>query len=148
MKNNLDLARVFMVVLALVTIGRFALGVRGVPYETGTHLLSIVVVTMLSSLYHGAFARRFRGYSLLQSAGLGLTLGLIAQVVILLATAASYAFDIPSYFNDPRALNVPAPIGFGDAMLRRLAGLVANSLFNGIVGGLGWALGGLLPQSK
>ena len=36
-------------------------------------------------------------------------------------------------------------IGFGAAMGFRAGGLVVNTILNGIMGALGYALGGLLP---
>ena len=41
-------------------------------------------------------------------------MALVSQLVILLSTAVSYGFDIPSYFSEPMALNRQTdPIGFG-----------------------------------
>jgi len=36
-------------------------------------------------------------------------------------------------------------MGFGAAMVARVGGLVVNTIVNGILGAVGWALGGLLP---
>jgi len=147
MAEHLRVARLFMLLLAIFALGRWLQGtVAHVPYERGHQVFSIVTLTMLSSVYYGAFCRRWRGYRLAQAAVLGLLLGLMSQVVIFAATFVSYALDVDSYFRAPRALNVEAPIGMADAMLRRAGGLVANSITSGIAGALGWAMGGLLPQ--
>ena len=150
MAENLRLARLYVVMLAIVTLGRWGLGFYDVPYEKGTGKLSIVTLTIFASLFYGAFTRRWLGYRILQVVGLTMTLGLLGQVVILLSTAASYALGIDSYFNHPTALDQldqKAAVGFAQAMWIRAAGLVANTLLNGIAGALGWVMGVALPSS-
>lgn len=146
MRQYLRLTGPFLVMLAFVTAGRLYKSFKGVPYAEGTHIFSIVVLTIASALYYGAFVRRWRGFTVLQAALMGVTLAVCAQLVIMAATAGSYAFGVETYFNFPRALGAEAPVGFGEAMLGRVAGLVFNSLFSGILAGVGWALGGLLPE--
>lgn len=148
MPEYLRVARLYFLLLAIFTVGRWMQGVAGTPYERGHQVFSIVILTMLSSLYYGAFCRRWRGYRLAQAAVLGLLLGLTSQVVIFAATVLSYALGVETYFRAPRALNVDAPIGLGPAVVARLGGLVANSVFTSIAGALGWAMGGLLPDDK
>jgi hypothetical protein len=146
MSEYLRLARLYFVLLAIFTIGRWIMGVKGVPYERGHHVFSIVIMTILSCLYYAAFARRWRGYKLFPAVGLAVTLGLISQIVIFAATALSYALGMDTYFTHPTALNVETPLSPGAAMVVRLQGLLGNSISSGIVGSLGWALGGLLPE--
>ncbi len=148
MAENLRLARLYLVILAIVAGGRWAMSLFGVPYERVTDKVSIVIVTLFSSLFYAAFCRRWRGFRILPAVGLALNFGVISQLVILLSTVVSYLFGIQSYFNHPAALNQPAPVPFGPALGIRLGGLVANTLTNGIAGALGWAMGGLLPVSK
>ncbi|HEX9710806.1 MAG TPA: hypothetical protein VGB42_12680 [Candidatus Thermoplasmatota archaeon] len=147
MSENLKLARLYLLILAIVTVGRWALGFRGVPYERGTSVFSIVIMTLFASIFYAAFTRRWLDYRVLQAVGLTVSLGLVSQLVILLSTAASYALGIDSYFNHPVALNQPGPVGFGEAMAIRGGGLVVNTILNGIAGALGWAMGAALPQS-
>lgn len=144
------LARPYFVMLAIVTVGRWLMGTAfGVPYEQGTSILSIVTLTLFASIFSAAFTRRWLGYRLPQAAGFAMYMALVSQVVILLSTAVSYGFNIPSYFSEPMALNRQTdPIGFAAAMGFRAGGLVVNTLLNGIVGALGWALGGLLPPRE
>lgn len=142
----LRLARLYFVALAIFTVGRWLMGVKAVPYEKGHHVFSIVILTALSCFYYAAFARRWRGYKLFPAVGLAMTLGLASQVVILLATALSYALGIDTYFTHPTALNVQEALPAGQAIARRAMGLVGNTISSGIIGGLGWALGGLLPE--
>ena len=146
MSEYLRLARLYMLLLAIYTLGRSLQGVAGTPYERGHQVFSIVTLTILSSVLYGAFCRRWQGFRLWQALLMGLLFGLMSQVVIFAATVLSYALGIQTYFNYPRALNVPAPIGLGEAVLRRLAGLVANSITVSIAGALGWAMGALLPE--
>lgn len=143
------LARPFFVMLAMVTVGRWLMGtVFPVPYERGTAVFSIVTLTIMASLFSAVYSRRWLGWRISRAAGYGMFLALVAQVVILLSTAASYLLGVSSYFVNPTALNRPAAVGFGTAMGIRVGGLVANTLLNGIAGSLGWALGGLLPGQE
>jgi hypothetical protein len=89
MAENLRLARLYLVMLAIVTVGRWGLGFYEVPYEKGTDKLSIVMLTLFASLFYGAFIRRWLGYRILRVVGLTMTLALLGQLVILLSTAAS-----------------------------------------------------------
>jgi hypothetical protein len=146
MDKNLRLARLFFVLLLIVTAGRWILGFRHVPYAEGTDKFSIVTLTIFGAIFYGAFVRRWQGYTLVQAALLGALLGFSAQVLVFLSTAITYGLGIDTYFSFPRALNVDAPIGFADAMLRRVGGMFFNTLSGGIVGAIGWAFGGLLPE--
>jgi len=145
MKDNLRQARLYFALLGLFALGRWAMGFAGVDYARGHHVFSIVILTLMSCVYYPAFLRRQRGDGVMQGLAIGLLFGLASQVVILLSTVLSYAAHLDTYFTNPRALNVEAPIGFAAALGRRLLGLVANSFSCAVVGALGWALGGLLP---
>jgi hypothetical protein len=144
------LARPYFVMLAIVTVGRWMMGsVFAVPYDRGTNVLSIVTLTLFASIFSAAFTRRWLGWRMPKAAGFAMFIALVSQVVILLSTAVSYGFDIPSYFREPMALNRQTdPIGFAPAMGYRIGGLVVNTIVNGIAGALGWALGGLLPARE
>jgi len=148
MSENLRLARLYFLLLAVVTLGRWALSLQGVPYEKGTDKLSIVILTVYSAIFYGAFCRRWKGFRLGRAVVVGMTLGLVAQLVILLSTILSYALGLETYFNFPRALNSPAMVPMATAILTRLGGLVVNVILSGIAGALGWAMGALLPESR
>jgi hypothetical protein len=147
MKHDLRLARPYLVLLAIMAVARFAVGnVRGIPYAQGTDKVSIVILTLIASILYAAFARGFLGYRIWPAARLAMVLGLASQVVIVLATVASYAAGAETYFNHPIALNQPQAVGLGPALGIRLGGLVVNTLANGIAGMIGWALGALFPE--
>jgi hypothetical protein len=147
MKEILRFARLYFVLLAIVTAGRWCMGFLGVPYDQGHHYFSLVILTVFSCIYYGAFARRWKGFSVARVMLLGVILGVATQLVILLSTLASYAFGVDSYFVAPRALNATAPLSLSEAVANRLNGLVANTFSSVVVAALGWALGGLLPGS-
>ena len=146
MAETLRVARLFFVLLALVTTGRWLMGTFGVPYEKGHHIFSIVILTTYACLFYGAFSRRWLDYRLVQAAVLGVVMGLTAQVVIFALTVLSYSLGLDTYFNHPTALNSPEALPFGRALVVRFSGLVGNSIGAGVVAALGWALGGLLPK--
>lgn len=148
MKKDLGLARLFLVLLAIVTAGRWGQSLRGVAYDFGNPVFSIVTLTILSAVFYGAFTRRWAGHGVLRAMRLGAFIGLTAQIVIFASTAISYALGIESYFNHPRALNVDAPIPMADAMARRAAGLVVGVANTAVAAALGWVLGALLPPRE
>jgi hypothetical protein len=147
MAATLRVARLFFVLLVLVATGRWLMGTFGVPYERGHHVFSIVILTVFSCLFYGAFTRRWLDYRLIQAVLLGVVMGLAGQILILALTAVSYALGLETYFNHPTALNSPEALSFGKAMGVRVSGLIGNSVGSGIAAALGWALGGLLPRS-
>ena len=59
MSDKLKIARLFWVLLVIVTLARWAMSLRHVPYDRGT-AVSIVTTTLLSTVIFAAFARRWR----------------------------------------------------------------------------------------
>ena len=147
MREYLRLSRPFLVLLLLFAVGRWVVGARGVPYDKGHHIFSLVTLTWMAAAFYGAFTRKWRGFTVGRAVLLGATLGLLAQLVIVQATVLSYGLGLETYFNHPTALNVTERIPFGEAFGRRLGGLVVNTLISGILGALGWFLGGILPDA-
>ena len=147
LREYFRLARPFLVLLALFAVGRWMMGLGGVPYTKGHHVFSLVTLTVLGCVFYAAFVRRWLGYPIMRAVGLGMTLGFCAQVVIFLLTAVSYLLGMNTYFNHPTALNAEGPVAFGPAMGARVGGLVANTLFAGIAAALGWFFGGALPDT-
>ena len=114
MNEYLRVARLYMIVLAIFTVGRLLTGTRGVPYEKGHHVFSLVTMTLLAAAFYGAFCRKWRGYGVSQAMALGAVLGLLSQVVILLATVISYALHADTVLR-----RTPAPSTWRtDAVLR------------------------------
>jgi len=148
LRENLRLARPFLALLAIFAIGRWTMGVRDVPYVRGHHVFSLLTLTVLGVVFYGAFARRWLGYTAGRAAVLGMTLSFCTQLVIVILTGLSYGLGLDTYFNHPTALNSEVALAAGPAMLRRLGGLVGNTLFAGIAGALGWLLGGVLPDDR
>ncbi len=148
MAQTLSLARLYFVLLAIFAVGRWLMGTSGVPYERGTAVFSLVVLTLLASIFYGAFGRRYLGLRVAQAIVLAATLALATQAVIIGATLLSYALGLETYFNHPRALGAPGSVPLAQALGVRLGGAVANTLFAVIAGALGWALGGLLPEKR
>jgi hypothetical protein len=141
------LARPYFVMLAIVTLGRWAQGtVYRVPYEQGTHVFSIVTLTLFASLFSAVYLRSCLGWRLSRAVGFAVFFAVVSQLVILASTAAAYMTGVTSYFNHPTALNRSEPVGLGQALGIRVFGLVVNAFLNGIAGALGWALGALLPR--
>ena len=148
MKEYLRLARLYMIVLAIFTVGRLATGFRGVPYEKGHAIFSLVTMSILSCAFYGAFTRKWLGYSVTRAMGLGATIGLLGQIVILTMTVLSYALHVDTYFVNARALagaNATEHLSFGAALGSRIGGLVVNCVMNSIAGAIGWVMGAVLP---
>jgi hypothetical protein len=147
LRENLRFGRLFLLLLVVFTIGRWTLGLKDVPYEKGSPIFSLLILTILSSLYYAAFARRFKGYGMLQAVTLAMTFAFVTQLVIWFSTLASYLAGVDSYFNHPLALNAQARLELPQAMRARSFGLVFNTLVMGsITGALGWAMGAVLPE--
>jgi hypothetical protein len=144
--DTLKVARFYLVLLALFTIGRWAQSLFHVDYAKAHHVFSIVTLTLLSSAFFAAFCRKWRGYTLLQAVMLGMMLGLMAQIVIFASTVLSYALGMHTFFNHPTALNVEADLPMNEALVRRAAGLLAGPISNGIAALLGWLMGAALPD--
>ncbi len=149
MSQYFRLSRFYLVLLALFTAGRWYAGsVAHVPYEKVTDKLSIVILSLMSSLFYGAFCRRWRGFRVSQALLMGGVIGLSGQIVIFASTVAAYLLGIDSYFNNPIALNSAVAVTLGEAIVRRSITLVANTVLNSVAGSLGWAIGGVLPDSR
>jgi len=147
MAENLRIARLYLVLLAIFATARFAQGAMGVDYTKAHHVFSIFILTVMASVFYAAFGRRWRGFRLLQAVALGAAFGLVAQVVIFLATVLSYAVGLQTFFNHPTALNQEAAVPLGRAIAIRAPALVIFPILNAIAGAIGWALGGLLPET-
>ncbi len=140
--------RFYFVLLAVFTIGRWAMGFAGVPYEKGHHVFSLVILALIASAHHAAFARGWLGWRFGRVLMLGLAVGLVTQLVILVSTVVAYLAGIDSYFNNPTALNVQEALPFGAAMIVRIQGLIGNSITAIIAAALGYLMGAVLPRRE
>ena len=153
MREYLRVTRPYMVLLAVFTVGRLVLGFRGVPYERGHFIFSIVILSLVSSIFYGGFCRKWRGYTVAQALAVGGTIGLVSQLVIVVGTVLSYALHVPTYFVDPRAIRgLTTPdleaVSFGAAMLARIGGLVINTATHSVAAAVGWVMGATLPDAR
>jgi hypothetical protein len=142
-------ARLYMIVLAIFTVGRLATGWLHVPYSRGHHVFSLVTLTLMAAAFYGAFCRKWRGYTVTEAMGVGLTIGILGQIVILLATLGSFALHADTYFVNPRAVtgsDMAGPVSFGQALGSRLGGAVINAIITAISAALGWVMGAVLPE--
>lgn len=159
--------------LLLVTIWatvRFILGVAGVPYvPRGNAMFSVYSVMLLSSIYFGALSNKVGGFKWSGTFLTGATIGVYAQILILLATVISIAGGLNTYFVhwdsmnvDPASLTPPVEMAeallhpeqvamppMSQALVGRLLGIVINGIMAGVFAVIGRLLSGLAPgQSK
>ncbi len=147
MSENLKLLRFYFWMLAAFTIGRWGLSLGGADYTKTREVFSLVILALIASAHHAAFARAYAGYNLKRAAALGATIGLVTQLVIFLSTALSYMLGLETFFNSPLAIARSAePIAFGAAMGQRAVGLIINTILNTIAAAIGYAMGGALPK--
>ena len=147
MNENLKLLRFYFWILGVFTIGRWGLSIGGADYAKTHQVFSLVILSLIASAHHAAFARAFAGYNLKKAAGLGATIGVITQLVIFVSTGLSYMLGLETFFNAPVAIaGSTDPIAFGSAMAQRAVGLVINTILNTIAAMIGYAMGGALPK--
>jgi hypothetical protein len=146
--ENLQAIRFYLVLLLIFTIGRWSLGLAGVPYDAAHQVFSLVILTITSSLYYGLLTRGFLGGGIKRALALGAMLAIASQLVILVSTALSYMLGMDTYFNYPRALNVTEAVPFGAAMLIRIQGLVVNTILNVIAAAIGYGIAKVGPSAR
>jgi hypothetical protein len=146
----LRFVRLPLLLLLVFTVARFLLGANGVPYAPrGNAMFSIVGLTLVSSIYFGALAKRSGGFGWGGTALVGLSIGLWAQILIFAATWLSYAAGIEtSYFRHWDALNVPegTVVPMAAALQTRAGGLVVGPILGIVAAVIGRALSALAPE--
>ena len=146
----LRFVRLPLLLLAIFAIGRFMLGVNGVPYAPrGNAMFSVFGVTLISSFYFGALSKRLGGFGWGGTVLVGYSIGMWGQILIFLATWVSYAAGIEaSYFRHWDALNVPEGtiVPLGSAMMARVGGLVIGPIIAIVPAIVGRACAALAPE--
>lgn len=149
MSEKIALIRFPALLLVLFFVGKLVVGALGGSYELGNRLFAMVPLTIHMCLAWGAVSRAYQGYRFGQTLQVGILIALVAQILILFATAASYLLDVETHFSNPIAIvGEERLVPFGEAMGARLAGLVVNSIIGAIAAAIGWALGRLIPVSE
>jgi len=146
----LRFVRLPFLLLVIFAIGRFMLGVNGVPYAPrGNAMFSILGASLISSFYFGALSKRLGGFGWGGTVLTGYSIGLFGQILIFIATWLSYAMGIEtSYFRHWDALNVPAGtvVPMATAMMTRVGGLVVGPIIALVVAVVGRACAALAPE--
>lgn len=143
--------RLPLLLLLLFTIGRFILGLAGVPYfPRGTAIFSIVVLSLISGLYFGALSGKVGGFGWGGALLAGAVIGLGGQILIFVATLISYLGDFNTYFRHWDALNVPegTVVPMAQAMRARAGGLVVGPLLVVVAATVGRCLSALAPETR
>jgi hypothetical protein len=141
--------RLPLFLLTVFAIARFSLGLAGVPYAPrGNAMFSLVVLTLVSSIYFGAMSGGVGGLNWRGTFLVGLFIGLFAQILVFVATYISYAAHLNTYFVHWDALNVPegTAVSLSRAMMARFGGLIFNSITAAIAALIGRVLGFLAPK--
>jgi hypothetical protein len=144
--------RLPLLLITIYAVGRFMLGMKGVPYAPrGNAMFSILGATLISCFYFGALSRRVGRFSWPGTLLVGYSIGLFGQILIFTATWLSYAMNIEaSYFRHWDALNVPEGtiVPMAQAMKARVGGLVVGPLLAVVAAVIGRAVSALAPESE
>lgn len=148
----LRFVRLAWLLVAIYAIARFMVGLSGVPYAPrGNAMFSVVGATVISSFFFGALSQR-AGFNWVGTALVGTSIGVFAQVLILLLTVISIAGNLSSsYFIHWDALNVAegTVVPMGQALGARVVGLIINAIIAAVVALVGRVLGGkLAPRTS
>jgi hypothetical protein len=145
----LRFVRLPWLLLLLFALGRLWLGLSGVPYAPrGNSIFSVVVLTLVSSIYFGALSKRVGKFGWGGTILVGLFIGLFAQVLVFALTVISFSAHLDaSYYLNPDALNIHEgdTITMGMILGKRAGGLVVNSITAIIFASLGRLLSALAP---
>lgn len=127
--------RLPLALLAIWALGRFAMGLFGVPYGPRPNAtFSVVVLTLISSLYYGAMSNRLAGFDWKGTALTGAVLGVAGQLLIILFTVVSLAGGLDTYYVNWDALNVTpeTPITWNTVVFARGTGIVVNTILGAL----------------
>jgi hypothetical protein len=131
LSSVLRFVRLPFVLLTIWAIGRFSLGLFGVPYGPRPNAtFSVVVMTLISSLYFGALSKSIGGFDWKGTALVGAAIGVFAQLLIIVFTVVSLVGGLDTYFVNWDALNVTpeTPITWGTVVFARGTGIIINTI--------------------
>ncbi|MGH7597832.1 MAG: hypothetical protein ACREOI_15900 [bacterium] len=141
--------RLPILLIVIWAIGRFSMGLFGVPYTPRSNAtFSLVVLTLITSLYYGALSKSVGNFSWLGTAMVGGAIGFVAQIFIFVATIVSLVGGLDTYFVNWDAINVPegTAVTMSNALPARASGLVINMLLAAAEACIGRLLAGLAPK--
>jgi len=143
--------RLPIVLIAIWTIGRFSMNLAGVAYSPRSNAtFSVVVLTLITSIYYGALSKSVGNFSWLGTAMVGGSIGFVAQVCIFAATIISLAGGLDTYFVNWDAINATegTAVTWANALPSRATGLVINVVLAAAEACVGRLLAGLAPGSS
>ena len=142
----LGIARFGLIVILIVTIGRWALSLSGVPYfPRGSVVFSLVPASYFLAICYGAMTPKLYGLSWSQALVPVVIILLFTQILIFSSTIISYSAGMETYFNHPEALGATEKISAGAAYVERSKALVINVIAGCVIALLGQVLGKALP---
>ena len=149
MAEYLRVGRLYLVLLAIFAVARFAQGAMGVDYAKAHHVFSIVILTVMASAFYAAFCRRWRGFRLPAGHRPRATVRLHRPGRDLRRhRRCPTLLGIETFFNHPTALNEEAAVPLARAVVIRARGLAdLPDHQRRSRPTIGWALGGLLPET-
>ena len=149
MSDRINFIKLPLILVFIYFIGRLVVGAAGGSFEVANSLFSMVILQVHIALLWGAAARVFMGYTLKETVIAIVMIVLFSQILIWAATIISDLAGIQTFFNDPRAVaRVETPLSFSENMMSRGFGLIVNCIVGAVVGSIGYALCGLVPQKK
>jgi len=143
--------RLPMVLIVIWTIGRFSMGLFGVAYSPRSNAtFSLVVLTLITSLYYGALSKSVGNFNWLGTLMVGGAIGLVAQIFIFAATIISLVGGLDTYFVHWDAVGVAegTAVTMSNALPSRAGGLVINIVLAAVEACVGRLLAGLAPGSS
>jgi hypothetical protein len=149
--RTLKFVRLPFVIVAVYALGRFLVGLNGVPYAPrGNAMFSVFAATAIASFLFGGLSGKVGGFGWGGSALVGALIGLWAQLWIFCLTALSYLMSANTYYNHWDSLNVPegTSVPMSQALAARAFGLVVNVIIAAIVALIGRACGALAPKPE
>ncbi|NUO81001.1 hypothetical protein HUU05_13055 [candidate division KSB1 bacterium] len=142
--------RLPFVMLTIWALGRFVIGFFAEFSPRTNATFSVVVMTLITSLYFGAMSKSIGGLDWKGTALAGASIGVVAQLLIIFFTVVSLAAGLNTYYVHWDALNVPpeTPITWGTVVFARSTGIVVNTIMAALEACLGRLLfAGLAPKA-